>query len=199
MRTRLALVAALSALVSAGCGATPPAVGLTSGYASPSTTYGRLLPRFTRETHLYDGFDTVAKGVATWRSPELRRAEVEASVERYRLGETEAAALRAEQEQVATSVREFHLALYTPMKHWNDLEEPDTLWRAYLELPDGKRLDPLEISFVRKTDKSSVEYPYVTPWTREYTLRFPLLGRQEPHSHLTLVITGVLGSLSFQY
>ena len=68
-----------------------------------------------------------------------------------------------------------------------------------MELPGGARLEPLEVVFLRKTDKSRVEYPYVTPWTREYSLRFPLLEGEEPHRHLTLVLTGVLGTLRFAY
>ncbi len=199
MKTRFARVAVLVAGVLAGCGAAPPTVDLTSGYASDATPYGKLLPRYTREAQLYDGFDTVAKGFATWRAPELRRAAVAASAERYLLDDAASARLRDQQEQEARSVRELHLALYTPHKQWNDLEAPGTLWRAYLELPDGARLEPLEVVFLRKTDKSRVEYPYVTPWTREYRLRFPLLEGQEPHRHLALVLTGVLGTLRFAY
>ena len=107
--------------------------------------------------------------------------------------------MRAEQERAARTAREFHLALYTPLRQLNDLESPGSLWRAFLELPDGERLEPLEVVFVRKTDKSGVEYPYVNPWTREYTLRFPLLGAEEPHRHLTLVLAGTLGSLRFTF
>ena len=199
MRTRFARVAVLAAGVLAGCGVAPSAVDLTSGYASDATPYGKLLPRYTREVQLYDGFDTVAKGFATWRAPELRRGAVAASAERYQLDEAASARLRDQQEQEARSAREFHLALYTPHKHWNDLEAPGTLWRAYLELPDRGRLEPLEVEFLRKTDKSRVEYPYVTPWTREYRLRFPLLEGEEPYRHLTLVLTGALGTLRFAY
>jgi hypothetical protein len=199
MRARFAGVALLSAGLLAACGAVPPAVELTSGYASGTTPYGQLLPRYTREAQLYDGFDTVAKGSATWRSLELRRAAVAASAERYLLDDPATRALLDRQEQEARAAREFHLALYTPHKEWNDLEAPGTLWRAYLELPDGERLEALEVSYLRKTDKARVEYPYVTPWTREYALRFPLSERGETHRHLTLVLTGALGTLRFAF
>lgn len=199
MQSRWAWVAAITAGLVSGCGGPLPAVEHTSGYATTGTEYGQVLPRYTRKAELYEGFDTVAKGIATWRAPELQRAAVATSVKRYQLDAEAAARLREEQERQERTAREFHLALYTPENQLNDLEAAGTLWRAYLELPDGNRLEPLDIAVVRKTDKSRVEYPYVTPWTREYLLRFPLLSGAETHTHLTLVLAGPLGTLRFAY
>lgn len=199
MQTRWAWVAAITAVLVASCGGTLPAVEHTRGYATAGTEYGQVLPRYTRKAELYEGFDTVAKGIATWRAPELQRAAVATSVKRYQLDAAAAAHLWQTQELQEHTAREFHLALYIPEKQLNDLEAAGTLWRAYLELPDGSHLEPLDVTVVRKTDKSSVEYPYVTPWTREYLLRFPLRAGSEPHDGLTLVLAGPLGTLRFAY
>jgi len=199
MQTRWVWVAAVTAGLISGCGGGVPTVEHTSGYATAGTEYGQLLPRYTRKAELYEGFDTVAKGIATWRAPELQRAAVATSVKRYQLDAAAAAQLWETQELQEHTAREFHLALYMPEKQLNDLEAAGTLWRTYLELPDGSRLEPLDVTVVRKTDKSSVEYPYVTPWTREYLLRFPLLAESEPPPHLTLVLAGPLGTLRFAY
>ena len=189
----------LLALGIGGCSAVPEEVHLTRGFADPGTPYGAALARYTRYAELYNGLDTVAKGWATWRSPELREALVESSIAAYRLGPEEAGRLRAEEERAARRVREFHLALYTPAKDWNDLESPDTLWKLSLELPDGTRLVPLQVVHIPKTAKVPVEYPYVSPWTREYTLFFPLLGGRETHRSLTLVLSGPLGTMRFRF
>jgi hypothetical protein len=182
-----------------GCATLPEEVHLSDRFASADTAYGALLPEFTRKAELYDKFDTVAKAWATWRSPELRRALVETTILAYRLEGATAETLRLEQDRAARRIREFHLALYTPRKDWNDLESSDTLWRAYLYLPDGDRLEPVQVIYLPKSDKSAVEYPYVSRWTREYSLFFPLLGEAETREHLTLVLSGPLGTMRFAY
>ncbi len=182
-----------------GCGPVAGDVRLTRGFASAATPYGDLLPRYTRSSELYDQLDSVAKGWATWRSPELRAALAETSVAAYRLKGEAAEALRREAERDGRAVREFHLALFTPKANWNDLESPQTLWRAYLYLPSKERREPLQVSHRPKTDKSAVEYPYVSRWTREYALIFPLGEGEEAASPSTLVITGPLGTLQFAF
>jgi hypothetical protein len=195
---RAALAAAILMIVG-GCGGLSNSVFFTSGFASPKTPYGQVLERHTRSAELYRGFDTVAKGWATWRSDSLRKALVETSIEAYRLSEADAEALREEERRAASQVREFHLALYTPKKHWNDLESPDTLWRLYLKFPEGARLTPVQLVHVPKTDKNAVEYPYVTPWTREYRISFPLVEETETRGHPTLLLTGPLGTMKFEF
>ncbi len=199
MRVRGPALAWLAAVLVAGCAAVPKHVFLTEEFAGPSTPYGRALERYTRKAELYQGLDTVAKAWVTWRSPELRKALVDTSAAYYRLGPEEAERMRTEQDRVARRVREFHLALYTPAPGWNDLESPDTLWRAVLVLPDGTRLEPVRVVHLAKTDKSAVEYPYVTPWTREYSLFFPLLEGRETYEHLTLILSGPLGEMRFAF
>ncbi|GAB4258604.1 MAG: hypothetical protein Kow0092_06340 [Deferrisomatales bacterium] len=197
---RVVWAAALGAL--AGCsggGLHGGALRVVSGFASEATPYGQALETYTRGVELYEGVGTLAKGWATWWAPELRRAYAEASVKAYRLDGEEAAALRRDQERAARTVREFHVALYTPQEDWNDLEAPDSLWKPFLELPDGERLEPVRIVHLPKSDKASVEYPYVTRWTREYSLFFPLAEGREVHEHLTLVLSGRLGTLEFRF
>lgn len=182
-----------------GCGPVAGDVRLTRGFSSAATPYGDLLPRHTRSSELYDQLDTVAKAWATWRSPELRAALAEASVAAYQLEGEGAEALRREAERETREVREFHLALYTPKANWNDLESTQTLWRAHLYLPSGERREPLRVSHRPTTDKSAVEYPYVTRWTREYALVFPVEEGEDAAALPTLVITGPLGTLQFAF
>ncbi|MDW7711208.1 MAG: hypothetical protein SCH98_12110 [Deferrisomatales bacterium] len=190
-------VAALTTLQ--GCGSAAREVQLTRGFASAATPYGALLPRHTRAGELYDRLDTVAKAWATWRSPELRAALAETSVAAYRLEGEAAEALRRRETQESRNVREVHLALYTPKAQWNDLESPQTLWRVFLELETGERRDPLRVTHLVKTDKSAVEYPYVTRWTREYSLVFPVLAGEDLGAPPTLVLAGPLGTLTLPF
>jgi hypothetical protein len=186
-------------VLAAACASLDDSVYHATGFAERGTPYGQVLERYTRRAELYDEFSTVAKGWATWKSPELRRALAAASVDAYELGGQGAKAVLAEEERVARRVREFHLALYTPKKDWNDLEVPDSLWRAWLDLPDGTRLQPIQIVRLAKSDRSPVEFPYVTRWTQEYALFFPLLESEERHARLTLVLGGPLGTMAFRF
>jgi hypothetical protein len=129
----------------------------------------------------------------------LRQALAETSVEAYELEGENAQLLRKEEARAARGLREFHLAFYTPKDDWNDLESADTLWRMFLVLPGGARLEPIRVIHLPKTDKSAVQYPYVNRWTREYGLFFPLLEGDEIYEHLTLVITGPLGTVRFEF
>lgn len=194
-----ALVLTAALLAGAGCASGPHDLRVTRGFASPATPYGALLPRHTRSAELYDALDTVAKGWATWKSPQLRAALAETSIAAYRLEADAARTLRLEEERAGRRVREFHLALYTPKKSWNDLETPDTLWRVYLTLPGGEHVEPVRVIYLPKSDKSAVEYPYVTRWTREYALLFPILDGTPADLPPTLVLTGPLGTLRFAY
>ncbi len=190
---------ALVAVCWTGCVKLPEDVQLTTRFASPDTEYGRLLERYTRKVELYDGFDTVASGWATWRTLALRGALGEASARAYGLKGEAAQALRKDEEDAARRAQEFHIALYTPRRAMNDLESPASLWRIFLELPGGDRLEPIRVVHLDKSDKSAVEYPYVSPWTREYSVSFPLIGSSETYDHLTLLIAGPPGQMRFEY
>jgi hypothetical protein len=195
----LGVLLAAALLAGAGCASGPEDLRVTRGFASPATPYGTLLSRHTRSAELYDALDTVAKGWATWKSPQLRAALAEASIAAYRLEGDAARNLRLEEERAGRRVREFHLALYTPKSGWNDLESPRTLWKVYLTLPGGERWEPVRVIYLPKSDKSAVEYPYVSRWTREYAILFPVLDALGTDLPPTLELAGPLGTMRFAF
>lgn len=193
------LFAAFVCLGVAGCGGSQREVRLATAFAAPSTPYGALLPRYTRSAELYEGFDTVAKAWVTWRAPELRAALAETAVAAYGLRGEDAAVVRRDEERAARRVREFHVALFTGKPGWGELESPDTLWRISLDLPSGERLTPIQVVRLAKTDRSAVEYPYVTRWTREYSVFFPNVPPPEADTGATLTLSGPLGTMTFVF
>lgn len=192
-----ACLAGVLAVAAGGCGFSQN-VYETSGFSSPETPYGRALASATRRAELYEGLDTVAKGWATWKSPELRQALVEASIRAYGAQGEAAETLRKDEERAGRNVWEFHLALYTPKKQWNDLEAGDSLWKVRVLLKGGRTFEPAKITALAKTDKSPVQYPYVTPWTREYSLVFPK-DEDIPNERPTLLLSGPLGKMQFVF
>ncbi len=186
------LAAAVAGVV--GCAG----VRLAPDFAA-SGGYARALAHHTRAAELYQGFDTVAKGWATWKSPGFRAALAEASAAAYALSPGAAADLGRDEGSAGQRVREFHLALYTPKADWGDLAGLESLWRAYVELAGGSRLEALQVKAVPKSDRAPVAYPYVTRWTREFTLTFPLLDPTEAALPPTLVLAGPLGELRFAF
>jgi hypothetical protein len=102
-------------------------------------------------------------------------------------------------QEVAGGGWEFHLALYTPKRQWNDLESEESLWKARLAGAGGADVSPLRVEMLEKTDKSPVQYPYVTKWTREYRLVFPAPEGGSGARPPTLVLAGPLGQLRFEF
>lgn len=190
--------AALVSAALAGCGLSKE-VAQGGTFAAPGTAYRTALDEHTRRAELYRDLDTIATAWATWKSPALRGVLVEAAIVAYGAEKETAEGMRRDDRRAAAGVWEFHVALYAPKKDWNDLESPDSLWRVRLELPGGKRLDPVRVEVVSKSDRSGVQYPYVSPWTREYAVFFPKLDEAESSGSPTLVVAGPLGKMVFAF
>jgi len=173
------------------CGDYAGSIRSASSFASPGSSYGKALEKATRKAELYNGVGTVAKGWATWKNSEFNSASKAAKKKAY--GSEDGRFVDGQNSGAIT----FHLALYTPDKGWNDLDSAGSLWTAKVELPGGKTLSPKQIVEISKKASSSIEFPYVTPWTKEYELLFPYQG-EEPLS-VALTLAGPLGVMEFDY
>lgn len=193
MRPSLARVlAAMAAFaVFAACGRFAGSIHTAKPFASSGSSYGKSLEKSTRRAELYEGVGTVAKCWATWKSLKFREALVAARNKAYGSNDGRDSA------EPESGEIDFHLALYSPEKEMVDLASENSIWRVTLELPDGQTIAPIQIQDVPKNVSNSIEYPYVTPWTREYSLKFNQ-DRVEP-DYLVLILAGPLGTMRFDY
>ncbi len=195
---KLALM--LGLLWLSGCSAPPPKVSL---FATPAAVrakdYGDILAKWTRGDRIYRGFDTQLFVTATMHTAELRLAFAEAFPEIYGHG---GMVTRRELVDLTGDVEQFHnffVAAYTPDDKWNDLAEPDSVWRLRLRGSGGIVVDPAAIETVKLDANLCQVYPYLGRFDKAYIVRFPLTDEQqrlvldERSTSATLRVASALG------
>jgi hypothetical protein len=184
-------------LLAAGCGtSTPyqraPVPGRDAG------DWGQLRDDASRRATLYDGFDHRGNASATWRSPQVREAEVRRQAEWQGKGAAETEQAVAQGRAEAARGEEFMVAVYTADRRANDLDAPRSVW--HLELDDGAtRVPASEITAVNADATIRQLFTYVGPFDVVYRVRFKWTGAPLAGRPFTLRISGSLGALVLDF
>lgn len=197
----MCFVAALagSFTATAGCTTPRPAAFYGHGRSLALEDYPAVIDTWTRSDRVYSGFDTKIFVTATFHSPEFRRAFAIAFPEIYGHGGN---ITRRELVDLTGDIEQFHnlfMAVYTPELKWNDLAQPDSIWRISLIGADEVAVDPTEIIMVKIDANLRAVYPYVGRFDMGYLVRFPLtdaMKRVVVHGgtrNVTLRIASALG------
>jgi len=163
--------------------------------------YTAVLEEWSDRAEIIRGLESMLQVAATYKSKAFRRAYVEKYSRDYRLAPQAAEKMLADEMAGAEENWEFLAAVAAPSDKKNDLAAQDSAWKIYLETGDGRRMEPFEIRPVKKkTAQLEAFYPYVTPWTRVYQIRFRPGNHVLTSERINLILTGVLGSarLSFK-
>lgn len=187
-----------------GCKGFGPIRGI--GY-DLSNRYKKELNNWTRQAEIYNNFDLVLSLAATYQSEAFRAAYVEEYVTVYGLKEVAREKKLSDHLEAAASTYEFLFAVHVQSNHWDDFQMKGSIWKIFLELNNAKRLNPLEIIKLKKTDAVINHfYPYVTPWKSIYRVRFskslmkdPAKSGQTLPDKIKLVITGVPGRAELRW
>ena len=156
--------------------------------------YNEALKKWTVKVHIYKGLEAVLVTTGTYQSSSFRRAYVNKIASDYHLDTQIRKKMLADEQAIAEKNLEFILAVYAPESGQVRLESRDSMWRIYLEKEDLGRLPPFEVRNLRKQRTRLAEfYPYITPWTQVYRIRFRLEAPIKSTGLLHLVMTGVLG------
>ena len=162
--------------------------------------YDHALERWTAEDKIYQDLEAKILITGTYKSVPFRRAYVKKYAADYHLAPAETAAMLAQQEALAEGHYEFLLAVFTPTKMEDGLDERNSAWRVYLEGPGLGRLEPFEIRPVRKYNARLTSFfPYITPWAKVYEVRFEAPKTTEGAAYMNLVLTGVIGTVNLGY
>ena len=183
-----------------GCAAEEDAI-------KPSLGYFDILPQMTRSKKVIEKLDSKLFVSATYKNWALREAYIVEYARRYQMDDNEKEKLKEMEKDSDEKFNEFFVAIYTPDERWNDFDEPQSIWKIYMEDEIGNRVYPLEI---KKTDTGSPLikefYPYVDAWSSGYIKRFPkymVAGikpfPEENTNYFKLVITGVVGSAELEW
>lgn len=168
----------LALLAGAACAKPPPAV--LFGPARPLTAadYGTVLRTWTRSDKVYEGLNNIMFIDVTFHAPEFRRAFAVAFPDVYGHGgqvtRRELVDLTGDVEQHHT----FFVKVHTPDVDWNDLEEPDSIWRVNLVSSNEVAVPPSEIIKVKIDENLRVVYPYLGRFDQAYLVRFPLVDHE---------------------
>jgi hypothetical protein len=162
--------------------------------------YTKALDRWTAEDEIYRDLEAKILVTGTYKSVPFRRAYVEKYAADYHLSAGEAKTMLAQQETLAKGHHEFLLAIFTPTKMEDGLDERNSAWRVYLEGPGFDKLEPFEIRRVRKYNARLTSFfPYVTPWAKVYEVRFEVPETTVRAAYMNLVLTGVIGTVNLGY
>ena len=159
--------------------------------------YGKALKKATRTVTLYSGLETRAFVRATYLSPEFVTAQA-AELSRVRAeppGETAARLARMLGEAKTPS---FFVAFHTPIKEWNDWQDPSSVWRLAVDLGHGQIERPKVTRIDRPDPELLTMYPYLDVYSIGYVLHFE--GEPQPAPAATLAggtIQSALGQVQF--
>lgn len=162
-----------------------------------ASDYASVLGAWTREEEIYDKLDSILFVSSTFYSPEFRRAFLLRHPDVYGPGSEEASRLLLTSPD-AEVFHEFFFSAATSDMRWNDFDKKASIWRVTLQSGDSERVDG-EVKRVKTTANLQVIFPYITPFSRTYRVRFPLstvagdaliTGRTE---RITLRFTSALG------
>lgn len=145
-----------------------------------SDEYGDVLRRWTRHTKLLGDVGTILEVWAVLKSPEFREAYVERYAEVYHLPEEREDTLHELQLRESKASYEFHVTAQSTDWRWNDFEKSGSAWRIALVDGAGNELAPSTIK-VEKLPQPYVAgfFPYETPFTRTYTIKFDISDGDE--------------------
>ncbi len=136
--------------------------------------YERELARWTRKIEVYRRFEAKVFVTATYQAPSFRMAYIRKRTAILGLPEPDRHRLEEEQKRRADAFHEFFVAVYTGDRRWNDLDQPDTIWRVTLQNDRGEQVAPHEIVRVdAKHAEIASFYPYLDAFRKGYFIRFP--------------------------
>ncbi|MGC4116441.1 MAG: hypothetical protein QM765_18065 [Myxococcales bacterium] len=178
-RRRLAAVATACTLALAlgGCPSMmrPPRAGSEAPKLSDREAekrYQDVLGQWTRRAEIYDGLDSQAFLAATFQPLVFREARVERVAAFGSLPKADAEAMLAQERQKHAAGLDFVLGLYANEKRFDDLANPDSVWKLALATEAGEEA-PLSIVKLDAADPNlRALYPYLDAYWTAYQIRF---------------------------
>lgn len=174
--------------------------GCTSKYVDGGAVeadYKKGVKEWSGEAELYELFKTRILARATYKSLDYRRAFVDYYSEVYLLNPEQKEEMWERHQQAWERTEEFFLEVFTPNFHLNNLEEPQPFWRVFIEDSFGDRHKPIRVeSMTEPREYIETFYPYVSQWSRFYTVYFPKLPRG---GAMKLILTSSVGRVEIPF
>jgi hypothetical protein len=161
-------------------------------------SFHKALAKENKKASIYDGFQSRAFFKVIYRSTEVRERYVEAIAEMESLTESEREALRKKEMEEDSKYFDFCVVLSTTEFKVNDLDSKNSVWKVFLESPDGTREYPVEIKEIKADSRVKLLYPGVSRFGKFYHIRFER-GAIKSIEGTNLVFSSALGRSVFKY
>ncbi|MDD5723670.1 MAG: hypothetical protein PHY29_08035 [Syntrophales bacterium] len=186
-----------------GCASVQEYVEIARGDAI-SGEYFDTLNKYTQEKTLYSEFETRIRVVATWKSREFTDAYLSEYAGYYLLTSADRDERRDILSGASSDIREFLFYAYVPDRESNDFSKADSIWKVFSFRKGEKRVDPLEIREIEAGPLVTKFFPYVKPYGKFYSVKFPTSPRSGEGGTVAqggpiLVFTGVLGKVDLRW
>ena len=164
--------------------------------------------RVYRSGNLYLDFRPVLVVDAIFKDAAYRRLYISELQARYLLPQREVDELTANNREAFAGGMEFILFAYAGNKRSVRLNQADATWKVVLRDDDGQVLTP---STIRRMDVNGPDFIYIDKyfygvdrWSEAYLVTFPkldkrLLGQQPGAGPMTLIVTGIEGTVSLRW
>ncbi|MBN8554489.1 MAG: hypothetical protein J0L93_03510 [Deltaproteobacteria bacterium] len=163
-------------------------------------SYSRIFDKVTKEKQVHSEFEPVMTVYATYWSPRLQEAFTHEMARQYQLTEDAEKKIAAEQKAEDKDYFVFVLSASTREPEWNDFEKKHSMWRIFIENPDGTvQVDHDKIEAAsHKDERAKYFYKNMSNFGRTYRVRFPKKDLASADM-IRLLITGPRGSLEYEF
>jgi len=170
--------------------------------------YKDFLKKYTREGKYYESMETRLIALATYKSTDFMRAQVN-KVGKDLLYDDETIKIQMVKAERSNEFNiNFFVALYTPDTRFADFSKDKGLWKFYIEKDGKKPIEANKIKVISKMDLPNYEplYPYIaSAWMTCYEISFyksdlkDSTGAEELSPPFNLIITGKIGKISLLF
>lgn len=196
MIRKLLIIIALLPLVAA-CGLLGGGqLGLNPGQQPGQQAYEQAIAPYLGQAKIYDG-PSIALIIDTLPlCRAVRQAQVARQVQAHSLSAERAGELSRRAAAEAEAGLDIMVGVFTPEDNDSKLDLPNSAWRVFIELPDGRQLDPIDVRQVKSRDRNAMLtslYPFWDEWGKLFRLRFAPLPPLSPGQAPLMVFAGPQG------
>lgn len=161
-------------------------------------SYANLIDSASQTTKRYNGFHQAFEATITPLNREVQTAVLEkrAEVLSWTPAQLETALNEANEKRLTHSY--FFLRFFTPEPEYNDLSQPNSIWKVYLVLGDQQYQAQIKKDFSKLVELKSI-YPYFDRFSTGYDLEFPVGQASLSGNEYKIVITSSIGKAEFVF
>jgi hypothetical protein len=174
-KIRIALLTGLLAF-SWGCQSWRDGSGGLDPRPQPAqSAYEQAIAPYLGQVKIYAGPATGLIANALPLTAAVRRAQAEREAEARSLSPEQRRELMARQMEEAAAGFEVVVSVSTPALIDNQLDSSNSSWRVFIELDDGRQLDPVDVREIKARERGALLqalYPFWEYWDKLFRLRF---------------------------